>query len=135
MKMKKKSKKRLVVVIVTSLVAIIMFNFAKGTLVEAKAIEGTRIMNLKQNINGKEYYIGCRMEGCDKHSGKYKYSEQPCSSGSDLKNIYVGVKGENQNTQWKTLDELKFTSVQGGCISNNILLLAFVDKEKIKKEI
>lgn len=38
MKMKKKSKKRLVVVIVTSLVAIIMFNFAKGTLVEAKAI-------------------------------------------------------------------------------------------------
>lgn len=133
MKMKKKSKKRLVVVIVTSLVAIIMFNFAKGTLVEAKAIEGTRIMNLKQNINGKEYYIGCRMEGCDKHSGKYKYSEQPCSSGSDLKNIYVGVKGENQNTQWKTLDELKFTSVQGGCISNNILLLAFVDKGKNKK--
>ena len=122
------------IIIIFLAISIIITLFGKTTVeAKTKTIEGTRIMNLTQNIKGKEYYIGCRVDGCSKHKGKIKYSEKPCSSGSDLKNIYVEKKGENGKTYWKTLDELKFTSVQGGCINKNILLLSFVDKGKNEK--
>ena len=122
------------IIIIFLAISIIITLFGKTTVeAKTKTIEGTRIMNLTQNIKGKEYYIGCRVDGCSKYKGKIKYSEKPCSSGSDLKNIYVEKKGENGKTYWKTLDELKFTSVQGGCINKNILLLSFVDKGKNEK--
>ena len=134
-KMRKNSIKKILTIVISYLVVLSVITMFKGACVEAKTktVEGTRVMNLKQNIKGKEYYIGCRMEECDKHNGKLKYSEKPCASGSDLKNIYVEKKDKNEKSQWKTLDELKFKSIQGGCINNDILLLAFVDKGRNNK--
>ena len=133
--MRKNSIKKILTIVISYLVVLSVITMFKGACVEAKTktVEGTRVMNLKQNIKGKEYYIGCRMEECDKHNGKLKYSEKPCASGSDLKNIYVEKKDKNEKSQWKTLDELKFKSIQGGCINNDILLLAFVDKGRNNK--
>lgn len=133
--MRKNSIKKILTIVISYLVMLSVITMLKGACVEAKTktVEGTRVMNLKQNIKGKEYYIGCRMEECDKHNGKLKYSEKPCASGSDLKNIYVEKKDKNEKSQWKTLDELKFKSIQGGCINNDILLLAFVDKGRNNK--
>lgn len=73
--MRKNSIKKILTIVISYLVVLSVITMFKGACVEAKTktVEGTRVMNLKQNIKGKEYYIGCRMEECDKHNGKLKY--------------------------------------------------------------
>lgn len=135
--MKQKIQKKIIKSLVWYFIVVAMITFLCYVPVEAKTKEvtGTRIINLKQKINGKEYYVGCAIDECDIHKGDIKYSEKPCSSGSDLQNIYVRKENKNKEIEWKTLRELKFTSMQGGCINpkKNVLLLAFVDKGKNKK--
>ena len=111
-------------------------NSNNSKIVEAKTtktVTGTRIMNLKQKIDGKKYYIGCNIKKCNLHNGDVKYSEKPCSAGSDLNNVYVQKEGKNGKMYWKTLRELNFVSMQGGCISKDILMISFVDKGRNKK--
>lgn len=59
------------IIIIFLAISIIITLFGKTTVeAKTKTIEGTRIMNLTQNIKGKEYYIGCRVDGCSKHKEK-----------------------------------------------------------------
>ena len=57
------------IIIIFLAISIIITLFGKTTVeAKTKTIEGTRIMNLTQNIKGKEYYIGCRVDVAkDKH--------------------------------------------------------------------
>ena len=122
--------------IISFSIIIVCENCNNSKIVEAKTtktVTGTRIMNLKQKIDGKKYYIGCNIKKCNLHNGDVKYSEKPCSAGSDLNNVYVQKEGKNGKMYWKTLRELNFVSMQGGCISKDILMISFVDKGRNKK--
>ena len=103
--MKQKIQKKIIKSLVWYFIVVAMITFLCYVLVEAKTKEvtGTRIINLKQKINGKEYYVGCAIDECDIHKGDIKYSEKPCSSGSDLQNIYVRKENKNKEIEWKTL--------------------------------
>ena len=69
--MRKNSIKKILTIVISYLVVLSVITMFKGACVEAKTktVEGTRVMNLKQNIKVKEYYIGCWMDECDKHNG------------------------------------------------------------------
>ena len=95
-------------------------------------VEGTRVKYIKQDIDGKEQVIGCNLKGCSMHSKKKKYGDKGCKSGSDLRNIHVEITNKKK-TSWKTLEDLKFTSMQGGCIEGDKMYLSFSDKGKNKK--
>lgn len=97
-------------------------------IVNATAKGGTRVKIIKQNIEGKEQIIGCSLGNCIIHKNK-KYGEKSCLSGSDLFNIQVKTK-KNGKIKYKSLYEMEFISMQGGCIKGNSLYLAFSDVGK-----
>lgn len=88
----------------------------------------TRIKEIKQNIDGEEVYIRCSFDNCVSNKNG-KFSKEPCSAGSDLRNIYAKTK----SGKWKTLKELKFRNIQGGCINGDKMIIAFIDKNRHKK--
>ncbi len=97
--------------------------------VEAKQrIKPIRIKEIKQDIDGKEVYIKCGIKDCAENQND-KFSEKACSGGADLRNIYSKTK----KGKWKTLKQLNFKNMQGGCINGNKMIIAFVDKERHKK--
>lgn len=96
--------------------------------INAKSKSGIRIKVIKQDIDKKEQIIGCSQKKCVLHKNQ-KYSEISCISGSDLFNIQVKTK-ENGKIKYKCLYDMGFQSMQGGCIKNNNLYLAFSDKGK-----
>ena len=120
-------------IIIKGIIIIILLfysNLMVTSNVNAKegATKITRIKEIKQNIDGKEVYIRCSFKECiSNKSGKF--SEKPCSAGSDLRNIYAKTK----SGKWKTLEELKFKNIQGGCINGDKMIIAFVDKNRHKK--
>ena len=66
--------------IISFSIIIVCENCNNSKIVEAKTtktVTGTRIMNLKQKIDGKKYYIGCNIKKCNLHNGDVKYSEKP----------------------------------------------------------
>lgn len=113
------------------IISITVSGINNGTA-NAKAIKGTRIAIIKQNIEKKEQIIGCSRGKCTIHKNK-KYGEKKCVSGSDLFNIQVKIKKKGK-TQYKSLYDMKFESMQGGCIKGNHLFLAFSDKGKNSKK-
>lgn len=97
-------------------------------IVNAKVKKGTRVKVIKQNIGKKEQIIGCSQVDCIIHKNK-RYGEKCCASGSDLFNIQVKTK-KNGKIKYKSLYEMEFISMQGGCIKGNSLYLAFSDVGK-----
>lgn len=93
--------------------------------INAKTKSGTRIKVIKQDIEKKEQIIGCSQKQCIIHGNK-QYSETACASGSDLFNIQVKIK-KNGKTKYKSLYNMGFESMQGGCIKNRNLYIAFSD--------
>lgn len=53
--------------------------------------------------------------------------------GFKSKKICVKTVDENGIEAWKTLEELQFKSMQGGCIDGKNLLIAFIDGRRHKK--
>ena len=111
--MKNGTIKRIIILIVFCIIML-----ANDNSVEAKdrKVEAIRIKEIKQDIDGREVYIKCGVKDCP-------------AGGADLRQIYAKTK----KGKWRTLEQLKFKNMQGGCINGDKMIIAFVDKDRHKK--
>jgi len=123
--MKNGTIKRIIILIVFCIIML-----ANDNSVEAKdrKVEAIRIKEIKQDIDGREVYIKCGVKDCPASHNK-KFIDKPCAGGSDLRQIYAKTK----KGKWRTLEQLKFKNMQGGCINGDKMIIAFVDKDRHKK--
>lgn len=109
--MKNGTIKRMIIFMVLCIIML-----ANDNSVEAKErkVESIRIKEIKQDIDGREVYIKCGVEDCPASHNK-KFIDKPCAGGSDLRQIYAKTK----KGKWRTLEQLNFKNMQGGCINGN----------------